>query len=114
MPLMATYRVRRTGQIIERFFRSLRKAPRRLTPRNDPDRKLKAGDVADFAPFAPRPTPRRAPYPIVSLSMGVSPEDIPAARQKLGCDFTPDGKAIYENRSHKLAVLKRAGWRERS
>jgi len=114
MPFAATFRSP-DGTILERLFPSRESVPTWLTNRNDPEKKLRPGERAEFLPFMAKSCGRRPKYPIISDSIGVlSPEQIPEARDRLGCDFTPGGRAIIRSRAHRLSVLKRYGGRELS
>jgi putative FmdB family regulatory protein len=53
-------------------------------------------------------------YPVYSISMGVSEDEIPEARRNLAAagiptDFTPEGDAIVESRSHHRKLMKHHG-----
>ena len=117
MPFEATFKVRKTGRLIDRLFSCRAQVPKVLHSRNDPDGRkgLRAGEVADHVPFTPqRSTRGPAKYPVISDSFAIDPALIEEGRRTLGTDFTPDGRAIITSRSHRLSLLKRAGWRENS
>lgn len=110
---MPVYQFKRrdNGKIITRLYRYVGVQPKVLTHANDPEHRLPVGVEADFAPFAAsasRDTTRRH-FPFASTSVATDPALIPEARQRLGCDFTRSGRAIFRSASHQASVLKAAG-----
>lgn len=62
--------------------------------------------------------PSSAGWPLHSDAFGVPPHQVDEARQDAAAkgvrlDFDKQGRAIFENRSHRRDVLKRYGWIDR-
>lgn len=113
MPFLAEFQMDSTGERIQRLFPSRAHVPPILTRRNDPDKTLGPGETAHYLVFAAAFV-KPAKYPIVSASLAVAPELIGEARKVLGCEFTPEGRAIITSRAHRLSVLRRYGGTELS
>lgn len=83
-----------------------------------PDRiKCECGKMASRVWLSPGTAPLTG-WPLYCESVGVMPDQIPEARRAdtvngVPCDFTPDGRRIFNDRAHMRDWMKANGYHNR-
>lgn len=115
MPFITLFKHAETGELLERMFSTRAAVPEVLTAENDPDGRLGDGETALHAPFALGPRTHGPPrYPFVSHTIAVDPGRLQEARERSGCEFTPDGRLVVKSRRDRLRACKALGYTELS
>ena len=111
MPIYV-YKVRDTGEEVERFYHHHEPPPHILLDdlNTVADRVLfPTSTLHRLNPHGRGHQNRWGQWPILSDGLGCAPDQIPEFRTHAGCDFTPEGQAILESPQHQKKVARLAG-----